>query len=89
MRHFVGVIDHIRDNRHLNGHVTYLTRAIRLNAYRQYITSYKTVTIVAMAEAFGVTPKFIDDRANSLPRVSFWPLISELFGAALGNGILH
>merc|ERR1711862_265637 len=41
-------------------HLTYLTRVLRLNAYRQFISSYKSVTLVSMAKTFGVTPEFCD-----------------------------
>ena len=33
----------------------------RLNAYSQFISSYKSVTIKLMAETFGVTTPFIED----------------------------
>ena len=33
---------------------------MRIVAYSQFLESYKTVTIKSMAQAFGVSPEFID-----------------------------
>merc|ERR1740121_1878699 len=45
MQHFVPVIDHCRADRYLRGHVRYFQRNMRLNAYRQFLTSYRSVTL--------------------------------------------
>ena len=39
----------------------YVTKQLRLNAYKQFITSYKSVTVKLMASTFGVTPGFLDE----------------------------
>lgn len=60
-REFIGVIDHLRADRYFTSHLMYITKALRLNAYRQFITSYKSVTITLMAQTFGVTREFLDE----------------------------
>lgn len=65
MEHFVYVIDHVRRDRYLSRHVKYFMRMMRLNAYRQFLASYRSVTLQAMAEAFGVSAEFIDGELAS------------------------
>jgi 26S proteasome regulatory subunit N7 len=65
MQHFVPVIDHCRADRYLRGHVRYFQRNMRLNAYRQFLTSYRSVTLEAMAAEFGVSASFIDTELSS------------------------
>lgn len=38
---------------------------MRLNAYRQFLVSYSSVTLSAMATEFGVSPAFIDAELSS------------------------
>merc|ERR1719162_1878357 len=57
---FVGVIDHIKRDRYLAANCTKVTKDLRLNAYKQFISSYKSVTIGNMAKTFGLTADFID-----------------------------
>jgi len=59
-REFIHIIDLFKNDRYFAPHLMKITRSLRLNAYRQFITSYKSVTIKLMAETFGVTPEFID-----------------------------
>lgn len=61
MREFVHVIDHMRNDRFFHNHLTKIIKELRLIAYKQFITSYKSVTIKSMAETFGVSPKFIEE----------------------------
>jgi len=63
--HFVHVIDHVRADRYLSKHLRHFMRIMRLNAYRQFLASYRSVTIEAMAEAFGVSVAFIDTELSS------------------------
>lgn len=65
MQHFVPVIDHCRADRYLRGHVRYFQRQFRLNAYRQFLASYRSVTLEAMAAEFGVSASFIDAELSS------------------------
>ena len=57
---FVEIIDAIKADKYLNTHANYFIKEMRLVAYRQYLESFKSVTIDNMARAFGVTPDFID-----------------------------
>ncbi|KAF4672826.1 26S proteasome non-ATPase regulatory subunit 6, partial [Perkinsus chesapeaki] len=62
---FGGVIQRVRRNRYMSVHLRYFNRQMRLNAYRQFLASYKSVTLRMMADAFGVTPQFIDEELSS------------------------
>lgn len=62
---FVGVIDEMRSDKYLSHHLRYITRAVRLVAYKQFLLSYKSVTIEMMAHAFGVAPEFIEEELSA------------------------
>lgn len=55
-----GLTGHIKLDRYLHPHFRYYMREIRTVVYSQFLESYKSVTIEAMAKAFGVTVDFID-----------------------------
>lgn len=57
---FVGISDAIRADRYLNPHYRFYSREARIVAYSQFLESYKSVALGAMATAFGVTPEFLD-----------------------------
>ncbi|XP_047325801.1 26S proteasome non-ATPase regulatory subunit 6 homolog [Impatiens glandulifera] len=57
---FAGLTDQIKLDRYLHPHFRYYMREIRTVVYSQFLESYKSVTIEAMANAFGVTVDFID-----------------------------
>ena len=57
---FVEIIDAVKADKYLNTHANYFIKEMRLVAYRQYLESFKSVTIENMARAFGVSPDFID-----------------------------
>lgn len=65
MQSFVKVIDLIRADRYLMRHVKYFMRSMRLNAYRQFLASYRSVKLEAMANDFGVSASFIDTELSS------------------------
>ena len=44
----------------MKDHAFYYTKEMRLVAYKQYLESFKSVTIDNMANAFGVSGDFID-----------------------------
>ena len=44
----------------LNRHFRFFLREARVVAYSQFLESYKSVTLDRMAEAFGVSPDFMD-----------------------------
>eukprot|EP00931_Biecheleriopsis_adriatica_P021456 TRINITY_DN1401_c0_g1_i2.p1 TRINITY_DN1401_c0_g1~~TRINITY_DN1401_c0_g1_i2.p1 ORF type:complete len:422 (+),score=113.81 TRINITY_DN1401_c0_g1_i2:89-1267(+) len=62
---FVPVIDLVREDRYLVKHVKYFMRTMRLNAYRQFLASYRSVKLEAMASEFGVSASFIDTELSS------------------------
>jgi 26S proteasome regulatory subunit N7 len=62
---FASLIDQIRSDKYLQPHMRYITRSLRLVAYKQFLLSYKSVTIRMMAEAFGVTEDFIEDELSA------------------------
>ncbi|KAI4372532.1 hypothetical protein MLD38_010750 [Melastoma candidum] len=57
---FAGLTDQIKVDRYLHPHFRYYMREVRMVVYSQFLESYKSVTIEAMAKAFGVTVEFID-----------------------------
>merc|ERR1719473_2093325 len=46
-------------------HIKKFNRVMRLNAYKQFLASYKSVTLEAMASEFGVSAAFIDGELAS------------------------
>merc|ERR1712050_709398 len=65
MQHFVHIIDLVKGDRYLARHNRYFMRSMRLNAYKQFLASYRTVTLQAMATEFGVSAEFIDVELSS------------------------
>ena len=59
------IIDQIKQNKYLSAHAAYYTKEMRLVAYKQYLESFKSVTIENMARAFGVSPDFIDKELSN------------------------
>ncbi|XP_061359787.1 26S proteasome non-ATPase regulatory subunit 6 homolog [Gastrolobium bilobum] len=57
---FAGLTEQIKLDRYLHPHFRYFMREVRTVVYSQFLESYKSVTIDAMAKAFGVTVDFID-----------------------------
>eukprot|EP00245_Coleochaete_scutata_P006944 TRINITY_DN217_c0_g1_i1.p1 TRINITY_DN217_c0_g1~~TRINITY_DN217_c0_g1_i1.p1 ORF type:complete len:387 (+),score=111.59 TRINITY_DN217_c0_g1_i1:127-1287(+) len=57
---FAGLTDQIRTDRYLLPHFRYYMKEVRVIAYSQFLESYKSVTIQAMAKAFGVSIDFLD-----------------------------
>lgn len=57
---FAGLTDQIRLDRYLHPHFRYYMREVRSVAYSQFLESYKSVTMDAMAKSFGVSVNFLD-----------------------------
>ncbi|KAJ6825025.1 putative 26S proteasome non-ATPase regulatory subunit 6 [Iris pallida] len=57
---FSGLTEQIKLDRYLQPHFRYYMREVRTVVYSQFLESYKSVTMEAMATAFGVTVDFID-----------------------------
>mmetsp|Transcript_10068 Transcript_10068/g.18660 ORF Transcript_10068/g.18660 Transcript_10068/m.18660 type:complete len:411 (-) Transcript_10068:251-1483(-) len=55
-----GVAEWMQKDLLLHKHVRYFLREIRYVAYSQFLESYKSVTLNSMADAFRVTPEFLD-----------------------------
>ncbi|KAK5968027.1 Proteasome Regulatory Particle [Trichostrongylus colubriformis] len=53
-------------DRYLAPHFNYYSRGMRLRAYEQFLTPYKTVRIDMMAKDFGVSRAFIDKELHRL-----------------------
>jgi 26S proteasome regulatory subunit N7 len=60
----VHVHDDLLQDRYLAPHASYWMRELHLMAYKQYLDSYQSVTLVAMASAFGVSVEFLDYHAS-------------------------
>ncbi|KAK8511377.1 hypothetical protein V6N13_013788 [Hibiscus sabdariffa] len=57
---FAGLTEQIKLDRYLHPHFRFYMREVRTVVYSQFLESYKSVTIDAMAKAFGVSVEFID-----------------------------
>ncbi|KAG4155301.1 hypothetical protein ERO13_D03G103700v2 [Gossypium hirsutum] len=57
---FAGLTEQIKLDRYLHPHFRFYMREVRTVVYSQFLESYKSVTIEAMAKAFGVTVEFVD-----------------------------
>lgn len=58
--YIAGLADSIKLDRYLHPHFRYYMREVRVVVYSQFLEPYKSVTIEAMAKAFGVNVDFID-----------------------------
>lgn len=65
MQHFVPIMDTVRSDRYLTRHCRHFMRIMRLNAYRQFLASYRSVKLEAMGNEFGVSAAFIDTELSS------------------------
>jgi hypothetical protein len=63
---FLEVVALLEADLYLADHVRFFMREARVVAYLQYLTSYKSVTIAAMARAFGVSEAFIDSEVRAV-----------------------
>ncbi|XBH63033.1 hypothetical protein VPH35_117107 [Triticum aestivum] len=61
---FSGLTEQIKLDRYLQPHFRYYMREVRTVVYSQFLESYKSVTMEAMASAFGVTVDFIDQELS-------------------------
>jgi 26S proteasome regulatory subunit N7 len=52
---------HLLPSRVLSTHTRFYVRSMRVLAYQQLLASYSSVTLKAMASAFGVSEGFIDE----------------------------
>jgi 26S proteasome regulatory subunit N7 len=51
-------------DRYMAPHAPYWMRELHILAYKQFLDSYQSVTLQAMADAFGVSTEFIDYHAS-------------------------
>jgi 26S proteasome regulatory subunit N7 len=54
------IIDQVKRDIYFSAHSAYFLREIRIVAYTQFLESYRSVTFTSMAQAFGVSPHFLD-----------------------------
>jgi 26S proteasome regulatory subunit N7 len=52
------------NDRYLHPHTSYWMRELHILAYKQFLDSYQSVTLDAMARTFGVSVSFIDYHAS-------------------------
>ncbi|VDK42499.1 unnamed protein product [Anisakis simplex] len=58
--------ERLKFDRYLAPHYNFYSRAMRLKAYKQFLTPYKTVRLDMMARDFGVSKAFIDKELHAL-----------------------
>lgn len=54
----------LQADRYLHPHLAYWMRELHILAHKQFLDSYQSVTVQAMADAFGVSTDFIDYHAS-------------------------
>lgn len=64
-QHFIEISVAIQKDRFLKEHAFHYTKEMRLIAYKQYLESFKSVTLENMANAFGVSIEFIDKELSN------------------------
>lgn len=63
----LAAIEHrLKYDRYLSPHYVYYNRAMRTIAYKQLLSSYRSLTLKYMADAFNVTVEFIDKELHQL-----------------------
>jgi 26S proteasome regulatory subunit N7 len=62
---FIEICGMVAKDKYLKGHAFFYTREMRLVAYKQYLESFKSVTIDTMASAFSVSSEFIDKELST------------------------
>jgi len=60
MKALVATVDAMKADRYLLKHTRYYYREVRVMAYKQFMESYRTVSIASMAASFGVSPEYMD-----------------------------
>uniref|UniRef100_A0A915DDV9 26S proteasome non-ATPase regulatory subunit 6 n=1 Tax=Ditylenchus dipsaci TaxID=166011 RepID=A0A915DDV9_9BILA len=58
-------VERLKVDRYLEPHYQFYARAMRLKAYKQFLTPYKTVRLEMMAKDFGVSKEFIDKELHA------------------------
>ncbi|CAG9539594.1 unnamed protein product [Cercopithifilaria johnstoni] len=58
--------ERLKFDRYLAPHYNFYSRAMRLKAYEQFLTPYKTVRLDMMAKDFGVSKEFVDKELHRL-----------------------
>ena len=61
---FLETVSQLERDAFLAPHVRFYMREARVVVYQQYLASYKSVTLAAMAGAFGVSPAFMDSEVR-------------------------
>ena len=56
----VWVEEELQSDRYLSSHCHFIIRELRIKAYAQLLESYRSLSLTAMADTFGVTDAFID-----------------------------
>lgn len=65
-RQLAWVEQQLKYDRLLAPHYGYYTRQMRILAYRQLLSSYRSLTLEKMAESFDVSPEFVDKELHQL-----------------------
>ncbi|EME31041.1 26S proteasome regulatory subunit N7 [Galdieria sulphuraria] len=60
MNALLGLFGELEHDRYLKPHTFYIIRELRIVAYHQFLISYQSVTLEAMAKAFGLSTTFLD-----------------------------
>lgn len=65
MKALVNIIDTMSADRYLHLHARYYWREVRVLAYTQFLESYRSVSLMSMANSFGMSSDFLDKELSS------------------------
>ena len=60
LRALPNISDYIMRSRYMAGHTSFYVKEMRVAGYKQFLASYKSVTLESMASMFGVSMPFMD-----------------------------
>ena len=60
----LSILPGVCSDMYLGPHATYLTREYRVLAYAQFLEAYKSVTLSAMAQSFGMSTELLDSELS-------------------------
>lgn len=73
----------LKGDRYFEPHLSFWMRELHILAYKQFLDSYRSVTLEAMASAFGVSVNFIDYHASRFIAAGRLPAKIDKFGGVI------
>lgn len=58
------ILDQLQGKRYMSRHIGFFSREMRILAYKQFLNSYKSVTMQSMSQSFGLSIQFLDEELS-------------------------